>query len=207
MLRRAVHPRMRGERSCNPICCGGVSGSSPHARGTQAHRRRYTGILRFIPACAGNADCRHAAQPPGSVHPRMRGERVAYLHGARQDCGSSPHARGTRPASHCCPVQDRFIPACAGNARRGTPRHTGAPVHPRMRGERPVNKLRNMFGVGSSPHARGTHGLHDHHVLIHAVHPRMRGERANCGSSVCVFSGSSPHARGTRERWEDRHRI
>ena len=51
---RTVHPRMRGEHEQNlPNMCR-ITGSSPHARGTQRpgkSPKRFTG---FIPACAGN---------------------------------------------------------------------------------------------------------------------------------------------------------
>ena len=131
-----VHPRMRGERWQGDASYGITGGSSPHAWGTQHARRGSARLVRFIPACAGNASrprCAHAAR---SVHPRMRGERCAdVLPGVEAD-GSSPHARGTRsPLSPFGP---------------------GGPVHPRMRGERDAWRMSKRGYAGSSPHARGT---------------------------------------------------
>src|SRR3990172_3725499 len=71
--------------------------------------------------------------------------------------------------------------------------------------------------IGSSPHARGTHGLDviDHHayrfiptragntantmpqILRKTVHPHTRGEHNSRSRRASPGSGSSPHARGT----------
>ena len=50
-----VHPRMRGERFTEMGCFTPRSGSSPHARGTPMLTWVAALLLRFIPACAGNA--------------------------------------------------------------------------------------------------------------------------------------------------------
>ena len=154
----AVHPRMRGERARRgarrgvgrrfiPACAGnahcrrkgisGCFGSSPHARGTPMKGPSQCVIWRFIPACAGNA---------------------SWLSiGCRYTGGSSPHARGTRCLIELVHDNNRFIPACAGNARLCRARLPTWPVHPRMRGERASIRSRTRSGIGSSPHARGTH--------------------------------------------------
>ena len=50
-----VHPRMRGERSHVSRQPCSISGSSPHARGTHHAIAHEAVVIRFIPACAGNA--------------------------------------------------------------------------------------------------------------------------------------------------------
>ena len=57
-----VHPRMRGERGRISALFQWKTGSSPHARGTLCNRLGLLDLLRFIPACAGNA-----ARPTSSV--------------------------------------------------------------------------------------------------------------------------------------------
>ena len=151
-----VHPRMRGERGLDQPGGFPLGGSSPHARGTLA---KFAGAYcrsRFIPACAGNARSRQKACCPAPVHPRMRGERF------RSSCvwfvlgGSSPHARGTQPLTNEANHENRFIPACAGNATSSWASSCPSPVHPRMRGERSAGGDANVSSYGSSPHARGT---------------------------------------------------
>ena len=131
----AVHPRMRGERFLRTHPNLLFTGSSPHARGTLRSSAMLQLVLRFIPACAGNASRWHAAACAGSVHPRMRGERFHEGRHAFLLLGSSPHARGTRISSRARFRWRRFILACAGNTCRGNPRPFRLWVHPRMRGK------------------------------------------------------------------------
>ena len=129
-----------------PACAGNAqnirqlddvyNGSSPHARGTRPRSAWRLPAGRFIPACAGNAGQIRRRILPQPVHPRMRGERF------RSSCvwfvlgGSSPHARGTQPLTNEANHENRFIPACAGNATSSWASSCPSPVHPRMRGER-----------------------------------------------------------------------
>ena len=151
-----VHPRMRGERASNPAKAVRPSGSSPHARGTPRDVDGELVIVRFIPACAGNASRRASRSRNMAVHPRMRGERVGPETIEDSGVGSSPHARGTLDFAQLAPDRRRFIPACAGNAASRRMRTTLQTVHPRMRGERVFSIQQNGHVIGSSPHARGT---------------------------------------------------
>ena len=72
-----VHPRMRGERFTEMGCFTPRSGSSPHARGTPMLTWVAALLLRFIPACAGNASPSRRGLCRVTVHPRMRGERTS----------------------------------------------------------------------------------------------------------------------------------
>ena len=172
-------------------------GSSPHARGTLIRALRGWTNLRFIPACAGNARARSAASPSWPVHPRMRGERRIEYARAPVAYGSSPHARGPRANMRPCRSMSRFITACAGNAADRRAVRDLRAVHPRMRGECPLQLPTNRVDLGSSPHARGTHSVTSSssssrrfipacagNAMVRrtapamiAVHPRMRGER------------------------------
>ena len=51
-----VHPRMRGERALSDEEQRRMDGSSPHARGTPVRVTVASADVRFIPACAGNAN-------------------------------------------------------------------------------------------------------------------------------------------------------
>jgi hypothetical protein len=50
----AIHPRMCGEHTSTPSITIPSPGSSPHVRGTLLFFFVCHGLLRFIPACAGN---------------------------------------------------------------------------------------------------------------------------------------------------------
>ena len=147
----------------------------------------------------------------------MRGEHVAVWLSSGLVLGSSLHARGTLSYSRFHSLCTGIIPACAGNTYDTLAQSSSARDHPRMRGEHCFCDLCHILGVGSSPHARGTHlpgghgspgrgiipacaGNTDIRTLgydPYKDHPRMRGE--HCDYCVCMLSiwGSSPHARGT----------
>ena len=91
-------------------------------------------------------------------------------------------------------------------------------VSPRVRGEHRIVSAKSGPKAGSSPRARGTHGVrvlvHFHHRFIPAcagntgyvlsrsfsssVHPRVRGEHRESTPHQLPIAGSSPRARGTR---------
>ena len=216
----SVHPRMRGERQADLSTSMPLAGSSPHARGTLERLKDAVNDLRFIPACAGNATEAAVSKVQDPVHPRMRGERRGLVHRDRSLFGSSPHARGTHFNHDALFLPVRFIPACAGNARKLCGKKLTPPVHPRMRGERGHSNTSSRWRCGSSPHARGTllgvfRPLAGTRFIpacagnayrfpaewwAEAVHPRMRGERQVAHRRPGERDGSSPHARGTQDR-------
>ena len=197
-------------------------GSSPHTRGTPqwlSHRRP---ARRFIPAYAGNAARAGLHVMSTTVHPRIRGERLAKSPRNSHTAGSSPHTRGTHSARLADPQDDRFIPAYAGNAPVSAAARLPATVHPRIRGERAGRAHRARRASGSSPHTRGTLGFRqlqrrrqrfipayagNARLLVparraDAVHPRIRGERKLAKLPPEKVAGSSPHTRGTRAHGE-----
>ena len=216
--RSPVHPRIRGERGHSFTGALPPPGSSPHTRGTPGVGRRVRRDGRFIPAYAGNARPRPCASCAATVHPRIRGERLVGPIAEPPCLGSSPHTRGTLFLAREDVRVSRFIPAYAGNAGPLPGRIGRAPVHPRIRGERPGAGVSVPVVGGSSPHTRGTRflteityaslrfipayagnaaGLPDRAGQV-LVHPRIRGERTPHQAPVRPRGGSSPHTRGTR---------
>mgnify|MGYP007084074620 CR=1 FL=1 len=134
----------------------------------------------------------------------MRGERTVAVMIRSAPYGSSPHTRGTRPPAARCGRASRFIPACAGNARRSPGPSGATSVHPRIRGERSGSIGAPPPPGGSSPHTRGTR------ADDRRCHPGSRFIPAYAGNAT-LFSRSSlsvrfipayagnarPHARAT----------
>ena len=214
----AVHPRVCGERISSTTCAPHGDGSSPRVRGTPSLRRSGRRRRRFIPACAGNA--RSCTGPSGApaVHPRVCGERALVRLGRDPHPGSSPRVRGTPFGGSGKQFGDRFIPACAGNARPDAKSGARGTVHPRVCGERESTDLIRTADYGSSPRVRGTRIVGSLRArrrrfipacagnatagwaafLRNAVHPRVCGERYFGAHYGDASDGSSPRVRGTQ---------
>ncbi len=131
--------------------------------------------------------------------------------------GSSPRVRGTLPINTMALNKGRFIPACAGNARKRGRHYVYEPVHPRVCGERAGFNRAGQCGHGSSPRVRGTLLQRPQTVPERrfipacagnavspfgapsnaAVHPRVCGERVATTKVAATPTGSSPRVRGT----------
>ena len=172
-------------------------GSSPRGRGTRGNAYLRGGMLRFIPAWAGNT---------------LRSQRP--LAGAR---GSSPRGRGTQPAERAPVCLGRFIPAWAGNTVLHQRRLEPFTVHPRVGGEHCLRFRLSEPSIGSSPRGRGTRiqeisqsaairfipawagntSQAQRYCIPTPVHPRVGGEHSTTTKCRVASFGSSPRGRGT----------
>ena len=131
-------------------------GSSPRTRGTESPDSGVGANERFIPADAGNRLCEGKGSPQNAVHPRGRGEQPLQALPIRPSNGSSPRTRGTGNPSRWGRLDNRFIPADAGNSHPGHQGRDRPAVHPRGRGEQGVGYVERRGEFGSSPRTRGT---------------------------------------------------
>ena len=212
-----AHPRSRGEHRRHLSAAHGDRGSSPLARGTFYGFPFPGGVLRLIPARAGNILAPIVAFLIQTAHPRSRGEHQAWYSGEAARAGSSPLARGTFRFFSEIALSVRLIPARAGNMGRGQRCQREGPAHPRSRGEHVQSVIKSVRQRGSSPLARGTCPVVSSEsaenrliparagnirrarvpMVKRSAHPRSRGEH---GPGVYVEDaqgGSSPLARGT----------
>ena len=152
----AAHPRSRGEHLCPNFPPRFRPGSSPLARGTPVNSPAFYAVKRLIPARAGNTHRYPAPSDSCPAHPRSRGEHGILRLRRLLVCGSSPLARGTR--RFLCPATSygRLIPARAGNTFSSRSSFSRVSAHPRSRGEHVLDFTAKVFGLGSSPLARGT---------------------------------------------------
>ena len=153
-----------------------------------------------------------------TVHPRWRGEHSGSISANHGKDGSSPLARGTRTRADWRAVENRFIPAGAGNTPESEQDEYKLAVHPRWRGEHDRRAGFEQRRHGSSPLARGTRprspllmfnlrfipagagntGRAADFSHPSPVHPRWRGEHSCWPPAQPLGSGSPPLARGTR---------
>ena len=114
--RCSVHPRVCRERITGHGADTGTHGSSPRVQGTRVDLDSDMLLLRFIPACAGNAGVGLSSKFWEAVHPRVCRERWSASVFAAALSGSSPRVQGTQYRRPAAASILRFIPACAGNA-------------------------------------------------------------------------------------------
>ncbi len=152
----AVHPRVCGERCWTPQVVQKTYGSSPRVRGTARPQQPPRRGNRFIPACAGNGSSAPTTRIARPVHPRVCGERLESTKSWDEQTGSSPRVRGTGGLRRALMVARRFIPACAGNGRARRSNASWSTVHPRVCGERVIERTAEDDAAGSSPRVRGT---------------------------------------------------
>ena len=173
-----------------------VFGSSPRARGTRWNSRCGSQYRRFIPAGAGNTCAPRASTSSTPVHPRGRGEHEDMMGQPIDDHGSSPRARGTPVLDFERALDERFIPAGAGNTAPPPSPATTSAVHPRGRGEHLMPRRWNASATGSSPRARGTHRRGGVRQLPERFIPAGAG---NTSPPNCSATPSPVHPRGRGE--------
>ncbi len=216
-LPSAVHPRACGEHIIGLSRVSHDYGSSPRLRGTRQRAVKCALNRRFIPAPAGNTGWRRVLRAWRPVHPRACGEHAGRRVERVPEDGSSPRLRGTRLLCLQPFLQQRFIPAPAGNTIVEGANGIPVPVHPRACGEHAVSAQHGPIGLGSSPRLRGTlfrgravsvpgrfipapagnTGTHAVCGCQSPVHPRACGEHGLAGIVYQQEPGSSPRLRGT----------
>ncbi len=173
MASRAVYPRWRGELPRRLAQQSRPRGLSPLARGTLFFQEFIFLIERFIPAGAGNSCCSGAPLTDSPVYPRWRGELINPPCAGFFVPGLSPLARGTRKKAGRILVDERFIPAGAGNSKLFFPIPALHSVYPRWRGELSKHNLLliNYFlSQSQSTNFTVSHKQHIHYVKERLIH-------------------------------------
>ncbi len=181
-LRRAAHPRSRGENVCRCGCFDVGCGSSPLTRGKLNVRRVERRLERLIPAHAGKTQGPNGPSRDEAAHPRSRGENIMSHAKNTTVSGSSPLTRGKRHEVRGQGCAAGLIPAHAGKTGRWRSRSGVWTAHPRSRGENPTSCPPTITDAGSSP--------------------LTRGKRKTVLMFFAMISGSSPLTRGKRVCWQ-----
>ena len=212
------HPRSRGVYPSTDLLWASPEGSSPLARGLPQPPGAQLGCLRIIPARAGFTPRGPPPAAPRRDHPRSRGVYNPNATWYVCELGSSPLARGLRPARQWPPPLSRIIPARAGFTRAPGRRRRRPWDHPRSRGVYSRTRATPKTPLGSSPLARGLRpgrrgrGVSGRIIPARAGftpeaqktvmevpdHPRSRGVYAGLPHAPKGYPGSSPLARGLR---------
>ena len=212
----ADHPRSRGVYTSGSRAMPKFEGSSPLARGLLSGHFLLLRVDGIIPARAGFTRSAGRAISFPRDHPRSRGVYATAPAAEGRARGSSPLARGLRPARPRASRSRGIIPARAGfTARRRSPM-SRCPDHPRSRGVYNKKMFYMTHEDGSSPLARGLPESAHHSPAGRGIiparagftasrlrrhrgqrdHPRSRGVYSQVYFNDIVSRGSSPLARG-----------
>ena len=186
-------------------------------RGTRIYQLVLARIKGIIPAHAGNTYVHTACGSHLQDHPRACGEHNTGSQLFRPSGGSSPRMRGTLRCLQAACLDERIIPAHAGNTgTQGRTLQQGRD-HPRACGEHITISKMPEDRMGSSPRMRGTQtvvylkdvptGIIPTHagntVFVQLMRGSNRDHPRACGEHffqpVCTLGqeGSSPRMRGT----------
>ena len=190
------HPRVCGEKKIYDKPRELDEGSPPRVRGKEDDCRTHTGEAGITPACAGKSlgkildVCVHRGSPP-----RVRGKELARV--------EQPDA-------------SRITPACAGKRSGQADDLASNEDHPRVCGEKYLDKNKKIRIVGSPPRVRGKAVVRkkaDGGIRITPAcagkssrrgkeasfcrdHPRVCGEKTVIVRLAVALVGSPPRVRG-----------
>ena len=148
-----------------PRVCGGTPGASrrtpssaglsPRVRGNRSYRPRLRRWRWSIPACAGEPPSQLALPKAVSVYPRVCGGTAQARRRLSMSTGLSPRVRGNPILPGQSYVNDRSIPACAGEPGDTESRQPRNRVYPRVCGGTSRRLEPSSWLSGLSPRVRG----------------------------------------------------
>ena len=155
--RRRVHPRVCGGNRLTVNPDSADCGPSPRVRGKPLELETRHGLLRSIPACAGETKSSPSREGQTTVHPRVCGGNDLPTTPPQGRSGPSPRVRGKRLRPEGSELVGGSIPACAGETDLPDPLVEPVGVHPRVCGGNTALNGHPLPMYGPSPRVRGKH--------------------------------------------------
>ena len=211
-----VYPRASGGTQLGIQTENVTSGLSPRERGNLLRLSTKPTSARSIPARAGEP-CRRCRRRAGTpVYPRASGGTHSPMLGFITSAGLSPRERGNQDERPDEPLDQRSIPARAGEPRSRRAAPTGSTVYPRASGGTRCSGPGQPRSWGLSPRERGNHPGQPHPRQPdgsiparageppsrrkppgrHRVYPRASGGTSSARQNPRVARGLSPRERG-----------
>ena len=162
------HPRLCGEKQLHKLFKLHILGSPPPMRGKVGYVNLEFCSKGITPAYAGKRSRSVGTKSISKDHPRLCGEKIADVRGARAISGSPPPMRGKVHAFAC------FFPLCMD--------------HPRLCGEKLVYTQPEHLSRGSPPPMRGK--VDQLHSLLKEpwITPAYAGKRqCSTNSGFCIW--------------------
>ena len=193
---RAAHPRGRGGAVEDGSRSGHAAGASPRARGSQHLADVRGGLVRRIPAGAGEPRANPRSPRRRRAHPRGRGGAAESSATPAGRHGASPRARGSHLVARSDPLRRGRIPAGAGEPGRCGARGARGEAHPRGRGGAAVLASIMASGPRRIPAGAGEPNTYAVGSAELKAHPRGRGGAAPAPRLACRSAGRIPAGAG-----------
>ncbi len=133
----------------------GSSGLSPRGRGKPGQQQGIAGVVRSIPAWAGETIPAAPLRGIREVYPRVGGGNARMWYGWGHPFGLSPRGRGKPTPAGFLPALQGSIPAWAGETGTSGICWAGTEVYPRVGGGNARCGSSLVSGAGLSPRGRG----------------------------------------------------
>ena len=175
-------------------------GSPPRMRGKAKNRCRSCPLTRITPACAGKSAKAKVDEACNKDHPRVCGEKALSTFSSRKNSGSPPRVRGKVQLQPWQPTALGITPAYAGKRRPISSYVLLLWDHPRVCGEKPGGRLRELVYPGSPPRMRGKDGRTSTGGLDVGITPACAGKSARRQAPQMRLGWSPPPCTGRQCR-------
>ena len=159
---------------------------------------------RITPACAGKRLLQTSRKGRTRDHPRVCGEKSAWIAAVVNELGSPPRMRGKGPAQHRATGCSGITPACAGKRKRIAGRLRLRQDHPRVCGEKALHDGGILPAQGSPPRVRGKVVVSRNLCLLSGITPACAGKSE---LQALVLSGQRDHPRVCGEKRRKRQSV
>ena len=173
------HPRVGGEKPSAGLDGLRELGSPPRGRGKAQVGYLKTLLGQITPAWAGKSMTYKITFANLGDHPRVGGEKSAFLCSARSGRGSPPRGRGKVSCVDIYWLLKGITPAWAGKSLTWSSCCRLLWDHPRVGGEKPLSGFLCIWFRGSPPRGRGKAILYTSFLCLSRITPAWAGKRKN----------------------------
>ena len=151
-------------------------GSPPHTRGKVVLGACILSDNRITPAYTGKRTRIYKQKNKSKDHPRIHGEKSAFLLFFQSYQGSPPHTRGKVKSEAQLCIVPGITPAYTGKRYRKSYPQARRRDHPRIHGEKRVLLPPPEPAFGSPPHTRGKERPVDSAGSVEGITPAYTGK-------------------------------
>ena len=190
---------MGGEKGVTDVVHLPMMGSPPRGRGKAEQQATMDTVDRITPAWAGKRHINVCKVCVSEDHPRVGGEKCSSKLFVKELSGSPPRGRGKVYQEPETPVPYGITPAWAGKRLLREQSYTIKRDHPRVGGEKHLQKPFYFHQEGSPPRGRGKVHRTRQTILRSRITPAWAGKSRLC--PMCQWRRSDHPRVGGEKYW------